>query len=86
MNQRLQQLNNRYERLIELNETNNYTSMVLTSNGLQPNPNAERYLNLILAIKKQKTTIWIANRKNCLKTSQNIETAKNAVINLLKIR
>lgn len=60
---RLKTLNNRYEKLIELNLAKRYLSMILTESGLEPNPKSDKYLKTILEIKQQKTAIWTENRQ-----------------------
>ena len=71
--QRLSVLNNRYERLIELNTKFRYTSTERCS----------QYLGLLLQIKKEKQLIWIENRKDPI-VSKNLENAKKAVVSLTR--
>lgn len=66
---RLDVLNNRYERIIELNNINRYTS------SLAEERKRKQYYNLLLEIKKQKY-IWIKNNTNC-------EQVKQAVKNMI---
>lgn len=66
---RLDVLNNRYERIIELNNINSYTS------SLAEERKRKQYYSLLLEIKKQKY-IWIKNNTNC-------EQVKQAVINMI---
>lgn len=66
---RLDVLNARYERIIELNNINSYTS------SLAEERKRKQYYNLLLEIKKQKY-IWIKNNTNC-------EQVKQAVINMI---
>lgn len=66
---RLDVLNNRYERIIELNNINRYTS------SLAEERKRNQYYNLLLEIKKQKY-IWIKNNTNC-------EQVKQAVKNMI---
>ena len=68
---RLATLNSRYEKLVELNAENRYTS----------SERCGQYLSLLLSIKKEKMSIWIENRKDPL-TAANLENAKNALIGL----
>ena len=75
-NKRLAILNNRYEKLIELNSIRSYVSMILTENGLVSNPKTQKYLNLILAIKREKQTILIENRILNQKYVESLEVAK----------
>jgi hypothetical protein len=75
-NKRLAVLNNRYEKLLELNSIRSYVSMILTENGLVSNPKTTKYLNLLLAIKKEKQTIWIDNRNLNQKYAESLEVAK----------
>lgn len=81
---RLSVLNNRYERLIELNNIINYVGMVLIGNDLKPNPKEQKYLKLLLAIKSEKQTIWIENRHLNQKYADSLEIAKQSNINYLK--
>lgn len=71
--QRLSVLNNRYERLIELNVRFRYAS----------SERCGQYLGLLLQIKKEKQLIWMENRKDP-QVSQNLENAKKAVISLTR--
>ena len=81
---RLEVLNNRYEKLIEINSIRDYVSMILTENGLESNPKTSKYLKLLLNIKTQKQDLWIENRKLNQKHSQALEVAKTSNINYLK--
>ena len=71
--QRLAVLNNRYEKLIELNARFRYTSSERCS----------QYLRVLLQIKKEKQSIWIENRKDPI-VSKNLENAKKAVVSLTR--
>lgn len=75
-NKRLEVLNNRYEKLIEINSIRSYVSMILTEKGLVSNPKTTKYLNLLLAIKRERQTIWANNRILNTKYSENLENAK----------
>ena len=75
-NKRLQVLNNRYQKLIELNSIRSCVAMILTENGLVSNPKTTKYLNLLLAIKREKQTIWIDNRNLNQKYAESLEVAK----------
>lgn len=81
---RLAVLNNRYEKLIELNSIRNYVSMILTEKGLVTNPKADQYLRLLLAIKQEKQAIWNKNRELNQKYADSLEVAKQANVNYLK--
>ncbi len=81
---RLSVLNNRYERLIELNNIINYVGMVLIGNDLKPNPKEQKYLKLLLAIKSEKNAIWIQNRKLNKKYAKSLEKAKQNNLDYLK--
>lgn len=50
---RYQQLQERREKLIELNQRYSYVTMVRTKEGLVPNPKSEQYFNLLLQINKE---------------------------------
>ena len=71
--QRLAVLNNRYERLIELNQSHHYCAT----------EKCGKYLGLLLKIKKEKTLIWLQNRENPT-VAANLENAKKAVISLTR--
>ena len=75
-NKRLMVLNNRYEKLIELNSIRSYVSMILTYNGLISNPKTNKYLNLLLMIKLEKQAIWIDNRNLNENYAESLEAAK----------
>lgn len=81
---RLITLNNRYEKLIELNSIRNYGSMILTENGLETNPKTSQYLKQLLAIKQEKQAIWNENRKLNEKYAESLEVAKNSMIILTR--
>ena len=67
--QRLIQLSNRIEFLIELNQRNSYTS----------NPSkCKQYLDLLTEIKKEKTSIWLFNRANNTNYGNALDEAKTA--------
>jgi hypothetical protein len=71
--QRLAVLNNRYERLLELNAQFRYTS----------GERCNQYLQLLLAIRREKQKIWLQNRENP-KVAANLEKAKSAVVSLTR--
>lgn len=71
--QRLAVLNNRYERLLELNAQFRYTS----------SERCNQYLQLLLAIRREKQNIWLQNRENP-KVAANLENAKKAVVSLTR--
>jgi hypothetical protein len=73
---RLSVLNNRYEKLIELNSIRSYVSMILTESGLVSNPKTTKYLNLLLAIKREKQNLWIENRNLNQNYAESLEFAK----------
>lgn len=81
-NNRLAVLNARREKLIELNQKYHYTSMVLTKDGLKPNPKEKQYTNLLLRIHEEKVGLWIFNRENNKVYSSHLNNAKNAVASL----
>ena len=83
-NKRLAVLNARYERLIELNQNHQYTSMVFTKNGLKPNPKAKQYTKLLKRIYEEKAGIWISNRKDNKVYAENLETAKTAIVSMTR--
>ena len=62
---RLQVLNNRYEKIIELNGINRYVC------SGTPERKIKQYYNLLLEIKKQKYE-WIKNNTNCEQIKQSI--------------
>ena len=62
---RLQVLNNRYEKIIELNIIKGYVC-----SGTPPKKR-KQYYNLLIEIKKQKYE-WIKNNTNCEKIKQSI--------------
>lgn len=79
---RLAQLSERYERVIELNKKNNYTSMGLENDKLVTNPKNEQYNRLLIEIKKERVKLWNERRLNPV-YAQNLETAKNNIIKYL---
>ena len=83
-NNRLAVLNARYERLVELNQTHHYTTMVLTNEGLKSNPKEKKYTRLLKRIYEEKVGIWIFNRKNNQIYSENIENAKTAIVSITR--
>ena len=83
-NKRLAVLNARYERLIELNQNHQYTTMVLTKDGLKPNPKAKQYIKLLKKIYEQKVSIWISNRRDNKVSAENLETAKTAIVSITR--
>ena len=62
---RLQVLNNRYEKIIELNSINKYVC------SGTPERKIKQYYNLLLEIKNQKYE-WIKNNTNCELIKQSI--------------
>jgi len=62
---RLQVLNNRYEKIIELNSINKYVC------SGTPERKIKQYYNLLLEIKNQKFE-WIKNNTNCELIKQSI--------------
>ena len=62
---RLQVLNNRYEKIIELNQVNRYVC------SGTPERKINQYYNLLIEIKKQKYE-WIKNNTNCEQIKQSI--------------
>ena len=81
---RLAVLNARYERLVELNQTHHYTTMVLTSEGLRANPKEKKYTRLLKKIYEEKVGIWVFNRKNNKVYLDNLENAKTAIVSMTK--
>lgn len=73
---RIATLNNRYDRLLELNQTHHYT--------FDKNPKCDKYLSLLLKIKAEKIQIWNENRKNNSKYSENLNNGLKAVISLTR--
>jgi hypothetical protein len=67
--QRLSQLNNRIEFLIELNQKYQYTSN---------DAKCKQYLDLLMVIKKEKTSIWLFNRANNTNYIVALDEAKKA--------
>jgi hypothetical protein len=76
---RLSVLNNRFEKLVELNRIHQYCTM----DADVINPKQRKYTHLLLAIKKEKQLIWAANRNLSEKTAENIENAKKATLKYL---
>lgn len=74
---RYQHLQQRREKLIELNSRNNYVTMVLTSNGLQPNPKSEQYLRLLLQINKECVKIQLEHDKKFDKSNYKFDASIN---------
>lgn len=72
---RQSQLTERYERLISLNEKNHYTQ--------SGNSKIDKYLNCLLAIRKERVAIWNERRKNEV-YSRSLEVANNNIIKFLK--
>jgi len=62
---RLQVLNNRYEKIIELNQVNKYVC------SGTPERKIKQYYSLLLEIKNQKFE-WIKNNTNCEQIKQSI--------------
>lgn len=62
---RLETLNNRYDKIIELNSRNHYT---ITGT---PDKKIQQYYRLLLEIKKQRYE-WIKNNTNCEQIKQSI--------------
>ena len=62
---RLQVLNNRYEKIVELNSLNKYVC------SGTPERKIKQYYNLLLEIKNQKFE-WIKNNTNCEKIKQSL--------------
>ena len=77
---RLSVLNDRYEKILELNKINRYVST------LSSERKTNQYYSLLSEIKKQQYTIWNENRKLNKKYSASIERAKqNASLYLKSI-
>lgn len=64
-------LNQRYERVIELNREHGY---------IYNEKKSEQYLRVLLEIKKRKYAIWAERRANDKNYAQMLETAKQNVI------
>ncbi|MCZ8144894.1 hypothetical protein [Flavobacterium sp.] len=71
---RIAQLNERRERLIQMNQAKGYTS----------NHKADQYLRLLLAIHKEKVGLWVFNRENNQEYMSHLNTACSMNMNLLK--
>jgi len=83
-NNRVEILNARYEKLVLLNQQNKYTEMVLTSEGLKPNPKAKKYTKLLKRIYEEKVGLYVFNRENNKTYSKNIDNAKKAIVSLTR--
>jgi hypothetical protein len=66
---RYQHLQERREKLIELNQRYNYVAMVRTKEGLVPNPKSEQYFNLLLQINKECVKLRHENEKKIDKSN-----------------
>lgn len=73
----------REERLIEANKRHGYVNMVLTKTGLQSNPKEDRYTKCLLAIHKEKVSLWRSKRENNESYKQNLANAKKAVAGMI---
>lgn len=73
MKKRIAQLEQRLEKLIALNQEHRYEGVKL-----------KQYLDLLTAIKLEKTSIWLFKRANNSNYSEALETAKNTNIKYLK--
>ena len=74
----------RYNKLLELNNRNHFTFMILINGKLEPNPKVDKYLKLLLEIKRQKHVLRVEYRENNPEYLARIERAKNSTINLIR--
>ena len=82
---RIAQLNERIERLIEMNRAKGYTSMITGDNGtLIPNPKANQYSRILLSIHKEKAGLYLFNRENNHEYRSLLNKASSMNMNLLK--
>jgi len=78
-------LNNRYDKLLELNQIHHYTFMVLDASGkLIPNPKEDKYTNLLLKIRAKKQHLWNEIRKDNPKYSESVKNGIDALISLTR--
>ena len=75
-------LNRIYEYLIERNRRYNYVTMVLTENGLAPNPKEDTYTSLLLEIKRRKVNLYNQHREQNQKYAQNLAVATGQITKL----
>lgn len=73
MRNRITQLNERIEKLIVLNQENRYEGLKF-----------KQYLDLLTAIKREKTSLWLSYRGINANYAEALETAKNANLKYLK--
>lgn len=71
---RIEQLNDRREKLILMNQAKGYTS----------NHKADQYQRLLLAIYKEKVGLWVFNRENNKEYQSHLKTASSMNMSLLK--
>lgn len=82
---RIAQLNERIERLIQMNSVKRYTTMITGENGkLIPNPKADQYSRLLLEIHKEKTGLYFFNRENNHEYRSHLNMASSMNMNMLK--
>ena len=81
---RLDVLNERYEKLIALNQTHHYTIMVLEGGKLIDNPKTDQYLKLLTQIYVEKGGIWMFNRKYNKIYKDNLKTATSNLATITK--
>lgn len=74
---KLMVLNERLEKLIELNQKHHYTA------SGTPEKKIKQYYNLLLMIRNERQDIYIEKRKN-ESYSGHLETAKNNITTILK--
>jgi len=67
-NKRLSLLEDKRELLIQMNNSSNYTSMILVDGKLTNNPKTDKYLNLMLSIKKE-IAFYMRKKHSLLDTS-----------------
>ena len=78
-------LNNRYDKLLELNQIHHYTFMVLDAYGkLTANPKEDKYTKLLLKIRAEKQRIWSEIRKDNPKYSESVKNGIDALISLTR--
>ena len=83
-NKRLATLNARYEKLVELNQQNHYTTMILVNGKLTSNPKEKKYTRLLKRIYEEKVGLWVFNRKNNKIYAENLETAKKNIVSITR--
>lgn len=81
---RIADLNNRYDRLLELNQTHHYTFMILVDGKLARNPDQDRYLRMLLEIRNEKHKLWLRVRELSPRYMMNVNNGIQSVVSLTK--